>query len=662
MIISTFDDDKPKVSFLPENPKLSFLLSCLRRGWYIFPLHLLIPEPSGAFRCSCGGGTACLGLGKHPIGRWSKPWDPKNPQTEKRLVAYLEKWHDRGFGIHLGLSGLVCLDVDPRNGGNESLARLQSAGLVPSIEPHVITGGGGRHLYFTAPANVHDRLGWFGPNRQRRCHVELSPGIDWLSGQHFMVLPFSPHKSGGAHILARPIDLLEVPAALSSLVDQQPAFAARQGAASAVPWVATGAARLPGAESRANALAYIMTMEPAVSGHHGSRQTGRAAAICLVDFGLSRADAKAVLVEWNMGCTPQWSDDELERKLNWAESRPGTRGWRNNARPSNLTADEEEFLRKSAKVPITWGKWRRGTAAIATVVAAAGLVALAAEIGCELCGVTPPIDAVGSCDANESAPADTVPRCEHWRGIAFVSRRLSIGRIGYFPCRRLDCPGCFHVKKQHYIDTMRHHLYRWWLTHSKDECPPLFVADIPRTEWNEVGHRLTQLHAEYFRLDPGTMACIPGPHYLVVATDQAPGPRWREISPDEAAALLQEAVEGLPSGLRRPVWWSSHGWKLLKEPEKEEEKWNRVGSIRARAGTTERILDFHECDRKPFFGCGQRWPWWGTEFTFRPEQRDAIFRDLEAGDTLGAGVTFKRRQAIEEPAPEFMPDLPAGWS
>ena len=49
------------------------------------------------------------------------------------------------------LSGVVVLDVDPRHGGDESLAQLvEEHGPLPD-GPVVNTGGGGRHLYFKHP-------------------------------------------------------------------------------------------------------------------------------------------------------------------------------------------------------------------------------------------------------------------------------------------------------------------------------------------------------------------------------------------------------------------------------------------------------------------------------------------------------------------------------
>ena len=57
--------------------------------------------------------------------------------------------HDGNLGWALGVDDVV-LDIDPRNGGNESFARL-CEDLVLSITPTVYTAGGGFHIYMKLP-------------------------------------------------------------------------------------------------------------------------------------------------------------------------------------------------------------------------------------------------------------------------------------------------------------------------------------------------------------------------------------------------------------------------------------------------------------------------------------------------------------------------------
>src|SRR5690606_4430697 len=80
---------------------------------------------------------------------------------------------------------LLIIDVDPRHGGDDSLAELE-AELGPL--PHsweVKTGGGGRHLYFTVPAgsNISNLTNW-------------RPGVDLKSAGGYVMAPPSNHISG----------------------------------------------------------------------------------------------------------------------------------------------------------------------------------------------------------------------------------------------------------------------------------------------------------------------------------------------------------------------------------------------------------------------------------------------------------------------------------
>ncbi len=69
--------------------------------------------------------------------------------------------------------------------------------------------------------------------------------------------------------------------------------------------------------------AYLAKVPPAVSGAGGHPATFRAACEC-VRFGLSDADAMAVLREWNgTHCQPLWAEKELAHKLEDARRKAG---------------------------------------------------------------------------------------------------------------------------------------------------------------------------------------------------------------------------------------------------------------------------------------------------------------------------------------------------
>ena len=69
--------------------------------------------------------------------------------------------------------------------------------------------------------------------------------------------------------------------------------------------------------------AYLAKLPLAVSGAGGHPATFRAACEC-VRFGLSDADAMALLREWNgTHCKPPWTEKELAHKLNDAPRKAG---------------------------------------------------------------------------------------------------------------------------------------------------------------------------------------------------------------------------------------------------------------------------------------------------------------------------------------------------
>ena len=107
---------------------------------------------------------------------------------EHEIRGWFQRWRDANVGIVTGvISGLVVLDIDPRHGGEASLARweLEHGPLPHSIEAR--TGSGGRHIYFRHPGGViQNRTG-------------LAPGIDLRGDGGCVVAPPSVHSSGDVY-------------------------------------------------------------------------------------------------------------------------------------------------------------------------------------------------------------------------------------------------------------------------------------------------------------------------------------------------------------------------------------------------------------------------------------------------------------------------------
>lgn len=137
-------------------------LSYAARGWSVIPV-----EPRG----------------KRPIVAWQE--FQQRIAGADEIAAWFRHWPHANVSIVTGaVSRLVVLDIDPRHEGSASLARLEIAhGPLPSTQ-EALTGGEGRHLYFTHPGGtVRNRVG-------------LAPGIDLRGDGGCVVAPPSVHPSG----------------------------------------------------------------------------------------------------------------------------------------------------------------------------------------------------------------------------------------------------------------------------------------------------------------------------------------------------------------------------------------------------------------------------------------------------------------------------------
>ena len=144
------------------NERLAAALAYRARGWSVLPV-----EPRG----------------KRPLIAWRRLQSRRASAADVEL--WFERWPDANVAIVTGrLSRLVVLDVDPRHGGDASLAAFEAEhGTLPATV-EALSGGGGRHLYFRHP---NERT----PNR-----VGLRPGIDLRGDGGCIVAPPSVHPSG----------------------------------------------------------------------------------------------------------------------------------------------------------------------------------------------------------------------------------------------------------------------------------------------------------------------------------------------------------------------------------------------------------------------------------------------------------------------------------
>lgn len=156
-------------------PVLEAALNYAARGWPVIPLTW----PQGG-RCSCKKAD-CLHPAKHPLTTNGLKDATTDPEVIK---SWWRKWPQANVSIVTGQkSGLLVLDIDPRNGGNESLKRLP--GNLP-LTPSTSTGGGGEHYFLKHP----------GDGFKIPAKLPGYTGIDFKGDGGYIVAPPSGHISG----------------------------------------------------------------------------------------------------------------------------------------------------------------------------------------------------------------------------------------------------------------------------------------------------------------------------------------------------------------------------------------------------------------------------------------------------------------------------------
>src|SRR5262245_42819055 len=78
-----------------------------------------------AGHCRCPAGKKCETPGKHPIGL---RWKQRATLDPARIKAAFAKYPGANVGI-MPPPGCVILDIDPRNGGDETLKQLTGGSL-----------------------------------------------------------------------------------------------------------------------------------------------------------------------------------------------------------------------------------------------------------------------------------------------------------------------------------------------------------------------------------------------------------------------------------------------------------------------------------------------------------------------------------------------------
>jgi len=175
---------------------IDIALFYIKQGFAVFPVHSI--NASG--HCTCGNPTCGPPgthgkQGKHPIAE-AVPHGHKDATLNPHVAsAWFKKYPWANIAIATGeLSGnLVVIDIDnkPDRGimGEETWFELRETFNNEPETPNVLTGSGGRHIYFRVPGELAIRS---GTNK-------LGAGIDVRALGGYVVAPPSLHISGNRY-------------------------------------------------------------------------------------------------------------------------------------------------------------------------------------------------------------------------------------------------------------------------------------------------------------------------------------------------------------------------------------------------------------------------------------------------------------------------------
>ena len=247
----------------------------------VFPVHSV--DSSG--RCTCGcADPACTTRGKHPRIR---KWQEQATADTLTINHWWTEWPDANIGLVMA-PDLIGIDVDPRNGGDETWRDIsaQHGGFVDTWQAQ--SGGGGAHYIFRVPEGCTPRTDTLGP------------GVDAKYHGYLLVEP-SVHLSGGVYTW----DVTLAPGTMPPADLPAPLAAQISRPGPTIDRLVGDVAR----EAERRQMAALIA-EHCPEGERHTRTTSIAGLMRHLNMGLP--EAEALLLVWNEGrCKPPRPDDEV---------------------------------------------------------------------------------------------------------------------------------------------------------------------------------------------------------------------------------------------------------------------------------------------------------------------------------------------------------------
>lgn len=166
LVAVTTDVDAPK----PEpGSMLDHALRYAALGWHVFPVW-------GGKDGKCKCGRACSSSGKHPVEHLARKGQHDATTDPARIHAWWGQMPDAGIAVFLRPSGLMAVDIDPRNGGFETMDVIEAEHGPLTSDVYQFTQNGGEHRVFT----LADSVGIPG---------KLGPGVDLKHNGYIVLAP-----------------------------------------------------------------------------------------------------------------------------------------------------------------------------------------------------------------------------------------------------------------------------------------------------------------------------------------------------------------------------------------------------------------------------------------------------------------------------------------
>lgn len=162
---------------------LQAALAYAARGWHVLPCWAPIFDENDQF-VSCGCKKAnCESPGKHPHGFLARHGQMAATTDQETIRGWFRYGHKLNIAVQMSKSGLACIDIDPRNGGELTKENIEAKYGKLYSDVEAFTGGGGQHYVYSNPHGVQGLPGGLGA------------GIDIKANGYIMVWP-SRHQSG----------------------------------------------------------------------------------------------------------------------------------------------------------------------------------------------------------------------------------------------------------------------------------------------------------------------------------------------------------------------------------------------------------------------------------------------------------------------------------